>query len=144
MSKLFETIGADLIQARRDKNAPKLKLIQTLIGAVEQQKSKNSGKKVLTVDEITLSTIKSFKKNIKDFLKVATNQDTIRELEFELEILDSYLPKQLTCDQILDIIKLNDLKTVPAGMQYFLKNYPSQYDSEILVGILKDPDATLS
>lgn len=137
MSDIFFKLTTDLVQARRDKSGPKLKLLQTLIGAIEQQKSKNTGKKVLTVDELTFATILSFKKNIQEFLEVVVNETTKNELQFELKTLESYLPKQLSVCEMQSIILLNNLDTVPAGMQFFIKNYANQYDSKVLATLLK-------
>lgn len=100
--KLVETIQNDMKQAMRDKEKEKLSTLRMLLATVEKKKVE---KKLKLVTELAESdVIDAVSKNVKaldqeiDSL-VKAGRDTSKQ-EAEKALLNTYLPKQLTAEEI--------------------------------------------
>lgn len=122
---LLKKIKADQLAARIAKNSIKTALLTTLIGDAEMV-GKNASRE--TTDDEVVAVIKKFLKNNLEFQKHVTNDD----LTVEQKILESYLPKQLTTEELVEIITNNfgdELKSKKGAIMKFLKeNYAGLYD----------------
>lgn len=122
---LLKKIKADQLTARIAKDSIKTALLTTLIGDAEMV-GKNAGRE--TTDDEVVAVIKKFLKNNLEFQKHVTNDD----LTTEQAILESYLPKQLTTGELIEIITNNfgdELKSKKGAIMKFLKeNYAGLYD----------------
>lgn len=99
-----EKLQKDLIEAMKEKNKKKIDVIKLLKASIQNEEIKN--KKELTDDEILnviVKQVKMRKDAIEDFKK-ASRDDLISNYNEEIEILEEYLPKQLTAEEINEII----------------------------------------
>lgn len=142
---LYKTLKAHQLQARKDKDVLKAALLTTLMGEVQGSSTGNGIPEydedgVLKVaDESVLSVIKKFIKNTNEFIRVKDNP-TSRQ---EVEILQAYLPKQLSDEElkvaiglILADCQLEGGKRMGFVMGQLKQQYPDQFDASKVKGII--------
>lgn len=94
----------DLKSAMKNKEKEKLSVIRMLKGAIQMEELDK--KRELTEDEIlgvVVKQIKSRRDSIAEFEK-AGREDLASKTQSEIDILNVYLPKQLTDEEALEII----------------------------------------
>lgn len=99
---LKEKIYADYMTAFKAKDAVAKKLLSVIKGEI-QTIEKNVGVDSLSDEDVTKILNKTVK-SLKETLQASNTLDT----RLELEIVESYLPKQLTRDEI--VTKVTELK----------------------------------
>jgi uncharacterized protein YqeY len=139
--KLIEQIRADRMVAFKAKENIKKNILGCLISESCKENKEPEDVKVLAV-------IKKFIENAKEIQDAADE----KAYEFfqatqEIDILETYRPKQLTAEEIRNIIKIqnDNLKeacgeeiSMPSIMKYFKTNYDNQYDGKLLSQIAKE------
>lgn len=112
-----EQILNDLKIAMKNQDKDTLKVIRMVKGSMQLEEIKL--KHELNDDEvisIIAKEIKTRKESIKEFEK-GNRQDLIDETNKEIEILDKYLPEQLSDEEIDSIINETFDKINPCGMK---------------------------
>ena len=106
---LTEKINNDLKDAMKSNNNVRLQTVRSIRALILEFEKSGSGKKLNEEEEIKLlsSAAKKRKEAIEEYVKAGRN-DLASVEEAELNIIMSYLPKQLTIDEI--IIKVKQLK----------------------------------
>lgn len=99
---LKEKINADYMTAFKAKDAVSKKLLSVIKGEI-QTIEKNVGVDSLSDEEVTKILNKTVK-SLKETLQASDSTDT----KLELEIVEAYLPKQLSKDEIVS--KVTELK----------------------------------
>lgn len=133
MKKLLEKIKQDQLQSRKDRTEGKTSLLTTLYSE-SAMVGKNQNRE--TTDSEVISVIKKFMKNNEEFRKsIDKNEDTYFRLQLEYGILESYLPKQLTEQEIKDIVHHQDHETLGDCMKHFKENYSGLYDAKLVKDI---------
>ena len=101
---MFETIKKDLINSMKEQNKFKLSVLRMLKSAL--QKEEINKKRELTDDEV-LNVIKKEVKvrnaSLEEYIEYNRN-DLADNLKKEIEILKSYLPEELSHEELLKII----------------------------------------
>ena len=95
MEGIKEKINADFIEAFKSKDSVKKNLLGVIRGEI-QTKEKAPGATQLTDAEVMAVISKSYKNITETLGQVGSNA----ELEAEAKILEAYLPKQLTIEEI--------------------------------------------
>jgi hypothetical protein len=101
---LSEQINNDLKTAMKEKDSFTLGVIRMLKGAM--QLAKTNMRDEMADDEVidvVSKQIKLRKDSIVEFKK-ACREDLVKENEQEIIVLSKYLPEQLTCNEIIEII----------------------------------------
>lgn len=80
--------------------------------------------------------IRKYIKNANEVLKLG-DEHQIYRAKAEIKILTSYLPKQLTEDELTGIILDLDSKNVGHVMKHLNKKYKGEFDSKLAIEILK-------
>lgn len=107
---LINQIKKDQIEARKNKDTVKANLLTTLIGEAEMV-GKNNGNRAPSDAEVQV-VIKKFIKGIDEILTLTFDKD-IQHFLTELAILKSYLPEQLSQEQLAsEISKIINSLTV--------------------------------
>lgn len=75
--------------------------------------------------------------NLDQILSLNPTNTNLESLVRELEYLETLLPKQLTQEQMLDIINSNKLTNIKDIMSYFRITYANQYDNRLLASTAK-------
>ncbi|MCX8030673.1 MAG: GatB/YqeY domain-containing protein [Thermodesulfovibrionales bacterium] len=105
MATVIERLDADQKEALKTKDSLRLSVIR-LIKASLKNKQIQKGKELTDEDilDVLSSQAKQRKESIQQFL-LAKRADLAEKEQKELEIIESYLPKQLSAEEIDEIIK---------------------------------------
>lgn len=104
---LTEKINIDLKEAMKSSDSLRLQTVRSIRALILEFEKSGSGKKLNPEEEIKLlsSAAKKRKEAMEEYIK-AGRQDLASLEEAELKIIMTYLPKQLTMDEIVSIIKV--------------------------------------
>lgn len=137
----LEQMKKDQLQARKEKNTVVTNLLTTLLAEIIKV-GKNENREP-TQDEF-VSTVKKFIKTNDEYLSVNPDAKVKEALLVEKSILESYLPKQLTELELVEIVNaaINSGVNKDKGsiMKHMKSNFNGSYDgkllSEVVNGIL--------
>ena len=137
---LINTLRKDQLEARKNKDKLKSTLLTTLIGEASMI-GKNNGNRESTDKEV-FDVIKKFIKNINTTIELV---EDVNDLKTEKTILESYLPKQLTEEELDNIIvsaikenNYDNIKQMGAIMKFLKDNYNGLYDGSTASKIIKE------
>lgn len=141
---LLQQIKTDQINARKARAPLTAQLLTTLIGEAEMV-GKNAGNREVTDIEV-VSLIKKFIKNISEVLKVVdVNSEAWDKATQEQMILEQYLPKQLTADQLrAELVSISTelnahtLREMGKVMKVLKERFDGQYDGAAASTIIKE------
>jgi uncharacterized protein YqeY len=122
---LLNQIRKDLNNSRLTQNKQSIMLLSTLLGEAEMI-GKNKSR--LTTDDECVQIVKKFIKGIDDTLQYSLANS--EELEQEKKILCKYLPKQLSKEEICDIINKCSFDNLGSLMKYMKEHFSGQYDGK--------------
>ena len=141
---LLEQLNKDSLDARKSKDTLKANLLVTLISEAKMI-GKNAGNREPNEQEVT-DVIKKFLKGINDTISILEKEsrDCSKE-KMEKEILDSYLPKQMSeadlekaVNEIVETLPEKSLKMMGKVMAALKEKYPNQYDGKIASSVVKN------
>jgi len=139
---LITQVKQDIDTARKEHNVFNLALLQTVYSDINMI-GKNSLRE--TTDQEALSVIKKFIKGIDDTISLCTESVEHQLLKTKLlkekELLIVYVPKQLTSDELINIIKTliaNGDNTLPLIMKALKEKYAGNYDGASASKITKE------
>lgn len=103
---LTEKINSDLKEAMKSNETLRLQTIRSIRALILEFEKSGTGKKLTEEEEIKLlsSAAKKRKEAIEEYVKAGRN-DLASVEEAELKIIMSYLPKQLSMDEIILKVK---------------------------------------
>ena len=103
---LTEKINYDLKEAMKSNDQVRLQTIRSIRALILEFEKSGSGKKLVEEEEIKLltSAAKKRKEAIDEYVKAGRN-DLASIEEAELNIIMTYLPKQLSMDEIIEKVK---------------------------------------
>lgn len=101
-----QIINDDLKEAMKTGDKLKLETLRSLRASVIEFNKSGTGKELTEEDaqKILLQASKK-RKDAIEMYKQAGRQDLLEKEESELAIISSYLPEQLTEDQVIDVLK---------------------------------------
>jgi len=114
---LKENINEDMKSAMRSKDTARLGAIRLLQSALKQ---KEVDERINLNDEDILVIIEKMLKQRRDSIdafKNANRQDLVEKEEFEVAVLQEYMPEPLTDDEIMKIIDQAILNTGSSSMK---------------------------
>ena len=101
---MVEKLNKDMIEAMKNKDKERLTIIR---GVKADLKKKEIDEKIEINDNTLISVvskqIKQLKEGVKDFEK-GNRSDLIEKAEFEISVLEEYLPEALSVDEVKEII----------------------------------------
>jgi uncharacterized protein YqeY len=97
---ILQTLSDQMKAAMRDKNAKRLSVIRMLISDIKNE-DKATGKK-RTEEEVCFAYHKKLVKSL-DFFP----EDKKLEIKEELKVIEEFLPKMMTKDEVVAFIKAN-------------------------------------
>jgi len=103
---LLERLNNDMKQAMKNKEKDKLSVIRMLKAAVQNEAIKLGKQELSEADELTVLS-REFKQR-KDSLHEFDNagrQDLVEKVRTEMTVVETYMPKQLTEEELAEIIK---------------------------------------
>jgi uncharacterized protein YqeY len=152
---LMATIKADQLKARKLKDSEAASILTTLIGEASMP-GKNDGNRESTDDEVQ-AVIKKFHKNCNEtfghLVKSGTHADSpeapaLLKLQMEIDILEKYMPKQMTDAElttvicgIVDGLTVDGTEKSPRMMGEVMKelkaNFDGSYDGKMASSLVK-------
>ena len=142
---MFETIKKDLVNSKKEQDKFKLSVLRMLKSALQAEEINK--KSELTDDEV-LAVIKKQVKVRNASLEEYKNYnrlDLANDLEKEIEILKSYLPAELTIDELnkiideqFDIIKPSSIKDMGSVIKAVSGIVGARADMSLVSKIIKD------
>ena len=105
---------------------------------LETVKKREKGEELTDADmtQILQKTIKELTDEANSY-KTAGKTEQAQEVEKQKEIIEKYLPKMLSEQEIYDIISKQDDKSIPAIMKFFKANYAGKVDMAKVSAVLK-------
>ena len=102
---LADSLQKDMIAAMKAKDKDRLSTVRMLKAAVANENI-NAGHDLSPEEEIAVLSreLKQRKDSLEEF-KNAGREDSVKQLEKEIEVVQSYLPKQLSEDEVKDIVQ---------------------------------------
>lgn len=137
-------IKQEQLQARKDKNVLVSSLLTTLIGEIQGDVTRLApdARTEKAEGDIVMATIKSFLKKNKEAQDNVKDPVKVEELKQEESILLTYLPAQLTKEELITIISTEFLEITPkskgAIMGYLKQNYQGQYDGKLASDVISE------
>jgi uncharacterized protein YqeY len=140
---LINQIKKDQVEARKNKDSVKANLLTTLIGEAEMV-GKNNGNRAPSDAEVQV-VVKKFIKGIDEILTLTFDKD-IQNFLTELEILKSYLPEQLSQEQLaFEISKIigsltvaNPSQAIGVVMKELNAKFSGKFDSKQASILIKE------
>lgn len=146
MQTLKEKLKEDLKTAFKTSDNSKKELIRMILSEIALEEGRGAAGFSLN-DEGVLSVIKKMKKNSEAIVEGCkeSGREIDNKILKEIEILNSYLPKQLTEDQIkmlvadiMEELGANSIKDMGKIMSKFNSEFPGQADGKIVSQIVKN------
>lgn len=117
---IFETIKQDIVTAMKEKQSERLQVLRSLKTRLTEKEIslRESGKRELTNEEcieVLMKAAKQRKESIAQF-REGGREDLARVEEAELTIIEEYLPKMMTEDEIEEAVTVVLAETGATGM----------------------------
>jgi len=138
MKNILETLKKDTVQARKNRE-PEKDILTVYLNDV-QTVGKNNGNRE-TTDKEAIVVLKKQEKKCKETINsVEPNSTLYQQAKNELEILKKYLPKQLSVQELEEIVSYyiekgkNNIGEIMGALS---KEYKGQYDGREASNIVK-------
>jgi CRISPR-associated protein Cas8b1/Cst1 subtype I-B len=127
---LLDDIRKDMQLAKKEKDSVKANLLSTLYSEIFTASKR--GKEMTEEDSVRI--VKKFIKNIDETLALYIPEASREKYLAEKAILENYLPKQLTSDEIEEVVSelLSEGKEMKEIMIHFKENFAGRYDGRIV------------
>jgi len=103
--KLFEKIQSDMYQAMKDRNAVKSKTLRVVFAKLKDKKIEKRDD-LSEVEELkVLQTLAKQRKESITMFRNGGRDDLVEQESKELQIIEQYLPKMMTDEEIKKIVK---------------------------------------
>ena len=137
---LYDEIKKANVQAMKDKNSVARSFYSVILNKImlENIKKREKGGEVNDEDiaNILNKTIKELDEEKQNYGKVGNTQE-VENIDKQIEIAKKYLPKQLSREEIEEIIKSLDDKSIGSVMKHFKLNYNGKCDMKLVQEVLK-------
>jgi uncharacterized protein len=103
---LLDKLNQDMKQAMRNKDKDTLSVIRMVKSSLQNEAIKQGTDSLSQDDELTVLNreLKQRKDSLQEFLK-ANREDLAEKLKTEIDVLQKYMPAQLSEEELLNIIK---------------------------------------
>lgn len=137
---IIDDIKQANVQAMKDKDASARAIYGIIMSKYMQQtiEARAVCKEIGDVEMVKIiqKTIKELTEEEENYKKVG-NQEEASNIESQKALLEKYLPKLLSEEEIKKIIEGLEDKTVPSVMRYFKSNYNGKCDMKTVSDVLK-------
>ena len=137
---LYDEIKKANVQAMKDKDSVARSFYSVILNKImlENIKKREKGGEVNDEDiaNILNKTIKELDEEKQNYAKVG-NAKEVENIDKQIEIAKKYLPKQLSREEIEEIIKSLDDKSIGSVMKHFKLNYNGKCDMKLVQEVLK-------
>ena len=128
------------VQAMKDKDAVARSIYSVLLNKImlEQIKKREKSEELTDADvsNILNKAVKELNEEKENYSK-AGNSAQVENLAKQIAIVEKYLPKMLSREEIAAIIASLDDKSIPNVMKHFKANYNGQCDMRLVQEVLR-------
>lgn len=122
---LIDKIREDRDIARKNKDSDKVILLGTLIGEIERNPNKDFS------DVAVIASVKKFLNNYDSFGYKTP------EIRKEIKIISSYLPRQLSREELVSLKEADNFASIKDWMAYLKNNHAGLYDGKMASEVFK-------
>ncbi len=137
---LFEKLQKDTLDSRKNKDADRAALLITVLSQVKTMAIDDGHRE--PNDQDVLKVVRSFLKGVNENLELAAkgklSDDEKARAEFEKQVLESYLPEQLSADAIKKILQEAGVKNIGEAMKLLKEKYDGQYDGKLASSVARE------
>ena len=126
---MWSRIYSDFIQARKEKNEVNKSILSLVYNALKNRAIELRVEEL--ADQESISVIKKVAKQLDEEIESNVNvgrTEKANELTYQKNLIQEYLPKQLSEDEIKNILNTLEDKSIPNAMKYFKTNYNGLVD----------------
>ena len=139
---LFDDLNKDYIAAYKARDIVKKDILSSIISKCKYKKVEKDSNGILTdedVIKIIEKTIKELDEEILSFSNAGDNYiERVDNLKAQKEIINNYMPKQLSEEEIKNLINDLEDKSLPNVMKYFKTNYQGKCNMGLVSKIAKE------
>lgn len=145
MCELEIKLQAALIAAMKEKNEHAISAIRSIKTAIQNEKTNGSYHELTDNDVIGLiqKLSKQRQESADIYNEVGRTELAEKELK-EKEVLDNYLPKMLSENELATVIdsivsenNFNTMKDMGSAMKILKESYPNQYDGKLASTLIR-------
>ncbi len=137
---IIDEIKSANVQAMKDKDQKARAIYSVIMNKhlMASVDARTSGKEVGDPEMVHIiqKTIKELEEERDNYSRVG-NTEEVQTIEYEKSLLEKYLPKLLSAEEIKEIILSLEDKTVPSVMRHFKTNYNGKCDMKVVSEVLK-------
>ena len=137
---LIDELKANNIKAMKERDNVTRGVLSVVMSKYKLQEveAKAAGKEIGDKELLAIiqKTLKELSDEKEGYVKV-NNTERVSDIAKQEEVLSSYLPKQLSEQEIRDIINSLEDKSVPSVMKHFKMNYAGQVDMSLVNSVLR-------
>lgn len=137
---LFERMQKESLEARKARDTVKASVLTTAISQIKALAIDDGHRAVTEAD--VLKIVRQFLKGVEENLALAQQgkMDATRAEAFKIEkeILLSYLPQQMSADDLKAALKKSGATNIGEAMKYLKANHDGQYDGKLASTVAKE------
>lgn len=137
---IFDDIKKANVQAMKDKDTVARSIYSVVMNKLklEEIRKREKGEELTDADasNILQKAIKELCDEKENYAKVG-NQGQVEAIQRQIQIVEKYLPKMLSREEIASIIAGLDDKSIPAVMKHFKANFNGQCDMRVVQEVLR-------
>lgn len=137
---LFERMQKESLEARKARDTVRASVLTTAMSQIKAL-AIDDGHRAVTDADVT-KVVKQFLKSVEENLALATQgkMDATRAEQFKVEkdILLSYLPQQMSADELKAAIKKSGATNMGEAMKYLKANHDGGYDGKLASTVAKE------
>ena len=137
---LIDEIKAANIKAMKERDNVARAVLSVVLTKYKnlEVEMRSQGKEISDKELIAIiqKTLKELSDEKEGYAKVG-NAQRVADIARQEEVLSSYLPKQLSEQEIRDIILSLEDRSVPSVMKHFKTNYAGQVDMSLVNSVLR-------
>ncbi len=137
---LYDEIKKANIEAMKNKDTLARSIYSVLLNKfmLENIKKREKGEEITDADisNIMQKTIKELSEEKENYLKVS-NASEAEKIDGQIKIIEKFLPKMMSKEEVASVISSLDDKSIPAVMKHFKTNFNGKCDMRMVQEVLK-------
>jgi Uncharacterized conserved protein len=137
---LIDTLKKENMLALKDKDTNKRAVLSVVINKymIAGYEAKAQGKEIGDVElvQIINKTLKELEEEKEGYIS-ASRMEEVKNIDNQIKVLNIYLPKMMSEEEIKKIINTLDDKSIPNVMKHFKINYAGKVDMSLVSKVLR-------
>ena len=137
---IIDEIKKANLQSIKDKDAVARSIYSVLLNKIMLEGIKKRENHIELTDadvvQILQKSVKELSEELENYKKV-NNQEEVQNVSKQISIVEAYLPKMMSGEEIKQVILSLDDKSIPSVMRHFKANYAGKCDMRHVQEVLK-------